>query len=40
MLALLFRSMEAKGILMDLVKVMIEKEVAQTREYLDSGVGR
>jgi neurofibromin 1 len=30
MLALLFRSMEAKGTLMNLVKVMIEKEVAQT----------
>lgn len=33
MLALLFRSMEAKGTLMNLIKVMIEKEVAQTREY-------
>jgi len=32
MLALLFRSMEAKGTLMNLVKVMIEKEVAQTRK--------
>lgn len=32
MLGLLFRSMEAKGILMGLVKVMLEKEVAQTSE--------
>lgn len=30
MLALLFRSLEAKGTLLGLVKVMIEKEVAQT----------
>jgi len=32
MLGLLFRSMEAKGTLMGLVKVMLEKEVAQTSE--------
>lgn len=30
MLALLFRSLEAKGVLLSLIKVMIEKEVAQT----------
>lgn len=32
MLALLFRSLEAKGTLLSLIKVMIEKEVAQTSE--------
>jgi neurofibromin 1 len=32
MLALLFRSAEAKGNLLSLVKVMLEKEVAQTSE--------